>query len=160
MGIAGFSSLFKWGIALILTISVVPMALKTPDAIDSDFVQVEEDRFDLSGFEIQVIKYKVNKSMLNSSIIRTYKFMVFQQGRFLTEFFVQKHFKPEWKGSENAADEYTTWALEERDGNGFKIIKLYPNYSKYYLRFPARDIAMNDIENIIKERYVSSIIHQ
>ena len=160
MGIAGFSSLFKWGIALILTISVVPMALKTPDAIDSDFVQVEEDRFDLSGFEIQVIKYKVNKSMLNSSIIRTYKFMVFQQGRFLTEFFVQKHFKPEWIGSENAADEYTTWALEEGEGKGFKIIKLYPNYSKYYLRFPARDIAMNDVENIIKERYVSSIIHQ
>lgn len=160
MGIGGFSSLLKWGIALILTISVVPMSLKTPDAIDSDFVQVEEDRFDLSGFEIQVIKYKVNKSMLNSSIIRTYKFIVFQQGRILTEFFVQKHFKPEWKGSENASDEYTTWALEESEGNGFKIIKLYPNYSKYYLRFPARDIAMNDIENIIKERYVSSIIHQ
>lgn len=160
MGIGGFSSLLKWGIALILTISVVPMSLKSPDSIDSDFVQVEEDRFDLSGFEIQVIKYEVNKSMLNSSIIRTYKFMIYQQGRFLTEFFVQKHFQPEWKGSENASDEYTIWALEEREGNGFKIIKLYPNYSKYYLRFPARDIAMNDIQNIIKERYVSSIIHQ
>lgn len=160
MGIGGFSSLLKWGIALVLTISVVPMSLKSPDPIDADFVQVEEDRFDLSGFEIQVIKYKVNKSMLNSSIIRTYKFMIFQQGRILTEFFVQKHFRPEWKGTENASDEYTIWALEERDGNGFKIIKLYPNYSKYYLRFPARDIAMNDIQNIIKERYISSIIHQ
>ena len=160
MGIGGFSSLLKWGIALILTISVVPMSLKTPNAIDSDFEQVEEDRFDLSGFEIQVVKYKVNKKMLNSSIIRTYKFIVFQQGRILTELFVQKHFRPEWKGSENAADEYTTWALEERDGDGFKIIKLYPNYSKYYLRFPARDVAMIDIENIVKERYISGIIHQ
>jgi len=49
MGIAGLSSLLKWGIALILAISVIPMSLKTPDAIDSNFEQVEEDRFDLSG---------------------------------------------------------------------------------------------------------------
>ena len=160
MGIAGLSSLLKWGIALILAISVIPMSLKTPDAIDSDFEQVEEDRFDLSGYEIRVIKYNVNKKMLNSSIIRTYGFKVYQQGRILTEFFVQKHFRIEWEGSENAADEYTTWALEERDGDGFKKIKLYPNYSKYYLRFPSREVAMIDIQNIIKERYISGIIHQ
>ena len=39
MGIAGFSSLLKWGVALILAISVIPASLKTPDAIDSDFEQ-------------------------------------------------------------------------------------------------------------------------
>ncbi|MCH8927599.1 MAG: hypothetical protein IIB39_02660 [Candidatus Marinimicrobia bacterium] len=160
MGIAGFESLLKWGIAVILTLSVIPMSLKSPGATDSDFKQVEEDRFDLSGYEIQVVKYKVNKKMLNSSIIRTYGFIVSHQGRRLTELYVQKHFRPDWEGSQNASDEYTIWALEERDGDGYKFIKQYPSYSKYVLIFPARDVAMLDVQNIIKERYITGIIHQ
>ena len=160
MGIAGFASLLKWGIVVILTLSVVPLSLRSPDAPDSDFDQVEEDRFDLSGYEIKVIKYKVNKKMLNSSIIRNYGFIVSYQGRRLTEFFVQKHFRPEWKETQNASDEYTTWALEERDGKGYKIIRQYPNYSEYILNFPARDAAMIEVQNIIKERYISAVIHQ
>jgi len=160
MGIAGFASLLKWGVALMLTLSVIPMSLKSPDAADSDFEEVKEDRFDLSGYEIQVIKYKVNKKMLNSSIIRTYGFIVSQQGRNLTEFFIQKHFRPSWKGTLNASEEYTIWALEERDGKSYKIIKQYPEYSEYVLRFPAKEIAMLEVQNIIKERYITGIIHQ
>lgn len=160
MGIPGFASLLKWGIAVILTLSVVPMALKSPELADSDFEQVEEDRYDLSGYEIKVIKYKVNKKMLNSSIIRTYGFTVSQQGREITEFFIQKHFRPNWEGTKVATNEYTVWALEERDGKGYKIIKQYPDYSKYVLRFPAREIAMLEVQKIIKERYITGAVHQ
>lgn len=160
MGIAGFASLLKWGIVVILTVSVVPLSFKSSDSADSDFEELEEDRFDLSGYEIQVIKYKVNKKMLNSSIIRTYGFKVSQQGRNLTEFFIQKHFRPNWAGTQTASNEYTVWALEERDGKGYKIIKQYPDYSEYVLRFPAKEIAMLEVQNIIKERYITGIIHQ
>jgi len=158
MGIAGFSSILKWGVAVVLALSVVPLSVKKSGSVDSEFKQIIETKFDLSGYEISVVKYKVDKTMLNSSIIRTYGFIIKRSGRFVTEFYIQKHFRPEWKNTFEAKNEYTVWALEEEGKKGIKVLKRYPQFSNYVLNFPARDLAISDVKNIVRDRYIRDII--
>ena len=158
MGIPGLASLLKWGVVLVLTISVVPLATRDSDAIDKEFQIIEEDKFDLSGYEITISKYRVNKEMLNSNIIRTYGFKIEKGGRLITELFVQKHFRPEWVETNDALQEYTSWALEEKDSKDYVILREYPQFQNYILNFPARDLALEDVKNIVIERYVKDFI--
>lgn len=157
MGIAGIASLLKWGVAVVLAISLIPLASRDPKSIDSEFEISEEGKIDLSGYEITVLKYKVNKTMLNSSIIRSYGFVIERAGRVLAELYVQKHFRSEWEFSDDARTEYTTWALEEKKSNGYEIIRIYPGFENFVLNFPAFDLAMTDVQNLVKERFVSDV---
>lgn len=158
MGIAGIASLLKWGVAVVLAISLIPLALRDSKSIDSEFEISEEGKFDLSGYEITVLKYKVNKTMLNSPIIRSYGFVIERAGRVLAELYVQKHFRSEWEFSDDARTEYTTWALEEKKSDGYKVISIYPGFENFVLNFPALDLAMTDVQNLVKERFVSDVI--
>ena len=72
MGIPGLASLLKWAVVIVLAIAVIPLANRDSDAPDKDFELTEEGKLDLSGYEITIIRYRVNKEMLNSNIIRTY----------------------------------------------------------------------------------------
>lgn len=158
MGIPGLASLLKLTVVIVLAIAVIPLATRDSDAVDKDFVLTEEGKFDLSGYEITLIRYKVNKEMLNSTIIRTYGFKVEKSGRLITEFFVQKHFRAGWVETENAMMEYTTWALEERSSGEYVVLRTYPQFQNYVLNFPARDLVLKDVRQIVIERYVKDLI--
>ena len=157
MGIAGIASLLKWGVAVVLAISLIPLASRDPKSIDSEFELSEEGKIDLSGYEITVLKYKVNKTMLNSPIIRSYGFVIERAGRVLAELYVQKHFRSEWEFSDDARTEYTTWALEEKKSDGYEIISIYPGFENFVLNFPAFDFAMTDVQNLVKKRFVTDV---
>lgn len=158
MGIAGLASLLKWGVIIVLTISVIPIAIRDSDAPDKEFKFTEEGKFDLSGYEITIIRYRVTKEMLNSSIIRTYGFKIEKSGRLITEFFIQKHFRPEWVETNDALKEYTSWALEEKSSKDYVALRVYPQFQNYVLNFPARDLALEDVKNIVIERYIKDLI--
>lgn len=158
MDIVGLASLFKWGVIIVLTIAVIPLANRDSDAPDKDFKFTEENKFVLSGYEITILRYWVNKEMLNSNIIRTYGFKIEKSGRLITEFFVQKHFRAEWVSSDNALEEYTSWALEEKSSEDYVALREYPQFQNYILNFPARDIALQDVKDIVIERYVKDFI--
>ncbi|TFB10941.1 hypothetical protein E3V36_02440 [Candidatus Marinimicrobia bacterium MT.SAG.2] len=158
MGIAGLASLLKWGVVIVLTISVIPLATRDANAPDKEFELTEEGKFDLSGYEITISKYRVNKEMLNSNIIRTYRFKIEKGGRLITELYVQKHFRPEWVESNDALKEYTSWALEEKSSEDYVVLREYPQFQHYILNFPARDLALEDVKNIVIERYIKDLI--
>jgi len=158
MGIPGLASLLKWSVVIVLAIAVIPFANRDSDAPDKDFELVEEGKLDLSGYEITIIRYRVNKEMLNSSIIRTYGFKIEKSGRLITEFYVQKHFRAEWVETNNALHEYTSWALEEKSSSDYIILKKYPQYQNYFLEFPARNLVLEDVKEIVIERYVKDFI--
>ena len=158
MGIPGIASLFKWVVAIVLTISVIPIASRDSNAPDKGFEQTEEGKFDISGYEVTIIRYKVNKEMLNSSIIRTYGFIVERGGRIITELFIQKHFRPDWEYTNDASKEYTVWALEEKDNQNYIILKKYPQFQSYTLKFPGRELALTDVKDLVIERYVKDLL--
>lgn len=158
MGIPGLASLLKLAVVIVLSIAVIPFANRESDALDKEFKLSEEGKFDLSGYEITIIRYWVNKEMLNSGIIRTYGFKIEKSGRLITEFFVQKHFRPEWVNSNDALMEYTYWALEEKSSGKFVSLRQYPQFQNYFLNFPARDLALQDVKELVIKRYVKDYI--
>lgn len=158
MGIPGLASLLKWSVVIVLAIAVIPFANRDSDAPDKDFELTEEGKIDLSGYEITLIKYRVNKEMLNSNIIRSYGFKIENSGRLITEFYVQKHFRAEWVETNNALDEYTSWALEEKSSGDYVVLRKYPQYQNYFLDFPARNLVLEDVKEIIIERYIKDFI--
>ena len=158
MGIPGLASLLKWGVIIVLTITIVPLSIRDSDAPDKEFELTEEGKFDLSGYEITISRYRVNKEMLNSNIIRTYGFKLEKGGRLITELFVQKHFRPEWVETNDALKEYTSWALEEKSSKEYVVLKEYPQFQNYILNFPARDLVLEDVKNIVTERYIKDLI--
>jgi len=158
MGIPGLASLLKWGVVIVLAIAVIPLANRDSDAPDKEFELTEEGKLDLSGYEITIIRYRVNKEMLNSNIIRSYGFKIEKSGRLITEFYVQKHFRAEWVETNNALDEYTSWSLEERSSGDYVVLRKYPQYQNYFLNFPARNLVLEDVKEIIIERYIKDFI--
>lgn len=158
MGIPGLASLLKLTVVIVLAIAVIPLATRDADAPDKDFELTEEGKFDLSGYEITLLRYRVNKAMLNSTIIRTYGFKVEKNGRLITEFFIQKHFRAEWVETNDALQEYTTWALEERTSGGYVVLRTYPQFQNYILNFPARDLVLKDVKQIVTDRYIKDFI--
>ena len=158
MGIPGLASLLKWSVVIVLAIAVIPLANRDSDAPDKDFELTEEGKYDLSGYEITIIRYRVNKEMLNSNIIRTYGFKIEKSGRLITEFFVQKHFRVEWVETNNALKEYTSWALEEKSSGDYVVLRKYPQFQNYILNFPARNLVLKDVKEIVIERYIKDFI--
>ena len=71
---------------------------------------------------------------------------------------MQKHFRAEWVSSDNALEEYTSWALEEKSSGDYVALRKYPQFQNYILNFPARDIALQDVKDIVIERYVKDFI--